>query len=329
MIEIQTVSDLKIIQPAEIPDAPSFPNPAKTMAIALLAATFLSLSLVLVLESLDNTLNNIEEVEQKLELPLLGTSPSLPPAALSLENAHHFLYDFSLVEPYRVFLKNIESRVRGQLKILTIGSTIPGEGKSVVASHLAAVSAMLSRRTLLIDADLRHPKQHDLLNTQFKPGLSDVVADYVELADAVKQTNTKNLFLLPCGQLAGLPSTILDSVKMPIILHQAAQKYDLIIIDTPSVSSCADAHTLSQHSDGLVMVTHPKVTPKDVLLRVVSELKRNHIPLLGFALNGTTAETDRYYRYNYDRDRSLYQQMFLPPASNHQEQQERPEKFLF
>jgi polysaccharide biosynthesis transport protein len=172
----------------------------------------------------------------------------------------------------------------------------------------------LGRKTLLIDADLRRPQQHTFFNVDFQSGVSDVIEGELSLERAVKPTNTHNLWLLTCGQLPSLPSSILDSPQMEMLLQKAQATYDLVIIDTPPVSSCADAHSLCRHSDGLVMVTRPYVTPKDVLMRAVSELRRNQVPIFGFVMNGTTPQTDKYYRYDYDSDRSISQQMMLNPS---------------
>ncbi|MGF1540916.1 MAG: GumC family protein [Pleurocapsa sp.] len=314
--EAQLFSDLKIVERSEIAANPSSPNVPMVIAIASLAASVLSFGLVVILESLDNTVGDIEELEERLQLPLLGAPPILPPEAVSLEYSDHFVYDVKLVEPYRAFLRNLEACTQEKLNVLTISSSIPGEGKSVVASHLAVVSAILSRRTLLIDADLRRPQQHNLFNVEIQPGLSDVIEDYANVRDAIRPTKTKNLSLLTCGKLPNLPSIVLDSPKMKDILALLAEEYDFIIIDTPPVTSCADAHTLAQQSDAMVMVTRPNLTPKDVLARTISELKRNGIPVLGFVTNGNTPGMNKYYNYGYESYQSLKTPMLLAPAEN-------------
>jgi Mrp family chromosome partitioning ATPase len=82
---------------------------------------------------------------------------------------------------------------------------------------------------------------------------------------------------------------------MKSLLGEAAAHYDLVIVDTPPVSSCADANALSRYSDGLVMITRPNFTPKEMVLRAVSELKGNGVPILGFVFNGMTTQTEKYY----------------------------------
>jgi capsular exopolysaccharide synthesis family protein len=207
------------------------------------------------------------------------------------------LDDVSLIEPYRTLFKNIEFRSTESLQLIVVSSTISGEGKSVVASHLAAVSAMLSRRTLLIDADLRHPMLHTLFNLAPQPGITDAINKERSLDRAVQRTKIPNLSVLTCGELHGRPSQLLESDAMKSLLAEAASKYDYVIVDTPPLSACADAHTLSRQSDGIVLVTRPSITIKEVMQRAVSELTNNQIPIMGVVVNGMTDQTEQYYRY--------------------------------
>ncbi|MGH1395839.1 MAG: tyrosine-protein kinase family protein, partial [Trichormus sp.] len=177
-------------------------------------------------------------------------------------------------------------------------------------SHLGAVAAMLSRRTLIIDADLRRPVQHTLFNLPPKPGITDIINDNRSLLNAVQSTDIDNLFVLTCGELHGRPSQLLDSEAMKSLVAEAALHYDLVIIDTPPLSVCADASTLSQYSDGVIMTTRPSVTLKESLQRAVVELNQNRIPILGVVVNGMTTETEKYYGYPIDNNQSFLSRGF-------------------
>jgi Mrp family chromosome partitioning ATPase len=84
---------------------------------------------------------------------------------------------------------------------------------------------------------------------------------------------------------------------MRTLLAAAAAHYDLVILDTPPVTSCVDAITLSRNSDGLLLVARPNFTQRDIMLQAVSELTANHVPILGVAVNGINTQTEKYYRY--------------------------------
>jgi capsular exopolysaccharide synthesis family protein len=266
------------------------------LVVAIAFGSILAVGIILLLEVMDNKLRDASEVEELLKLPKLGVLPDIPATALNLEQPDYFLDNAGLVEPYRQLLKTLEFRTHKKLRLIVVSSTVSGEGKSLVVSHLAAVSAMLSRRTLIIDADLHQSMQHSLLGLPKEPGLTDVIDKEITLLHAVQPTGIENLSILTCGELRDRPASLLESPSMKSLLEEAAAHYDLVIVDTPAVTSCADANTLSQYSDGLVMVIRPNFTPREILVRAVSELTGNGVPILGVVVNGMTTQAEKYYR---------------------------------
>ncbi|AUT03556.1 chain-length determining protein [Nostoc sp. CENA543] len=313
--EAQKVSNLRIIELALVPTDYAYPKRSVVLAIAIFFGSILATGVVLLLELMDNRLYEVAEAEELLKLPLLGILPRLPATKLTLEPAEKFLDDVGLVEPYRMLLKNLEFRSHEKLQVVVVTSTISGEGKSVVVSHLAAVAAMLFRRTLIIDADLRRPVQHTLFNLPPKPGISDVINGNRTLLNAVQPTDIENLSVLTCGELHGRPSQLLESEAMKSLIAEAAHHYDLVIIDTPPIGVCADASTLSQYSDGVIMTTRPSVTMKESLQRAVSELQQNRIPILGVIVNGMTTDAEKYYRHPIEEKQSFLPRISLPGSN--------------
>lgn len=295
--EVQLSSNISIIDTASAPTAPNWPNRKVVLLLANVAGIILAIGVVCFLEIVDGTLHNATEIEKLVKLPVLGVLPILPTTSLNMENSELFLTYQSLVEPYRKLLKAIEFRINKDARVVVVSSTLSGEGKSVVASHLAAVSAMSSCRTLIVDTDLRYPTQHKIFNLEAQPGMTDVVDGRVTLAQAVQQTSSKHLWVLSCGELRAHPSQLSDSTRMRTLLAEAAAHYDLVIIDTPPVTSSVDAIALSQNSDGMLLVARPDFTQKDTLLRAVSDLIENKVHILGVAVNGMNSQTEKYYRY--------------------------------
>jgi capsular exopolysaccharide synthesis family protein len=298
--EAQLISNIKIIEQAQTPSSAAGPNQKAVLAVAIAFGIILSIGIVLLLEVMDNKLRDPSDIEELLKLPMLGVLPDIPKAALNLENPDRFLNEVALVEPYRRLLKTLEFRTHEKMRVIVVSSTLSGEGKSLVVSHLAAVSAMLYRRTLIIDADLHRSKQHNLLSLPKEPGLTDVIEKKITLLHAVQPTGIENLSLLSSGTECDRPSSLLESAAMKSLLEEAAAHYDLVIVNTAPVSTCADANTLSRHTDGLVMVTRPNFTPKEMLRRAVSELTGNGVPILGVVVNGITTQTQKHYRYSVE-----------------------------
>ncbi len=303
--EAQLASNISIIERAESPEDPNWPNKPVVLVIATAAGIILAISVVLLLEVLDGTLRNATEARKLVNLPVLGVLPSLPTTSLNFENSTLFLDDSSLVEPYRTLLKTMEFRNIQNLQVVVVSSTLPGEGKSVVVSHLAAVAAIMSRRTLIIDADLHCPIQQKVFNLGVQLGLTDVINGYIPLAQAVQSTGIENLSVLMSGEPEAYSSRLLESTRMNKLLAEAAAQYDLVIIDTSPVTSCIDATVLSRNSDGLLLVTRPHFTQRELLVEAVSKLRTNQVNILGIAVNGVNTPTEQYYRYPVKAYQSL------------------------
>lgn len=297
LAETQLLGNIRIIELAQEGSGDETPSAKVILVLATAFGLMLAVGLVVLLEIIDNTLHDDGEIEELLKLPLLGVLPNLTAPVLKLTPPEAFLDNGRFVEPYRLLLKTLEFRSADPLKRVVISSAIASEGKSTVAAHLAAVSALLGRRTLMIDADLRCPRQHQIWQREAEPGLTECLNGDRSLSSSVQATDIPNLDLLPCGELTPHPSKLLESSTLHALLEEAAQTYDLLIIDTPPVSSCGDAHTLSRESNGLLLITRPNVTPKDILIRAVSDLKSNGVRVMGVAVNGMTAYTRAYYRY--------------------------------
>ncbi|MBW4536879.1 MAG: polysaccharide biosynthesis tyrosine autokinase [Pleurocapsa minor HA4230-MV1] len=293
--EAQQVRNLRVIDSAEPPAAASWPKVPIVMSIAGASGLILSVGMVLLLELLNDRLSNATEAEALVNLSVLGVLPILPPSFQGRPEA--FLTDITTLESYRTLLTALKFRSPNDLKTLVVSSTLAEEGKSTLVSHLAAISATLAKKTLIIDADLRRPKQHKLFNLQAQPGLTNVIKGEIALAEAVQHTKIDNLSVLTCGESQLHPSQFFESPRMHTLLAEAAKEYDFVILDTPPVTSCVDAVTLSRDSDGLLMVARPNFTQKDVFVRAVSELNKNRINILGVAINGTDTRTERFYHY--------------------------------
>lgn len=317
--EAQLVSNIRVVGQAEVPFFPIAPKPASVLLLGIVAGGVLGTGILLLLNALDGRVHSAIEVEESLKLPILGQLPKLPSALLNREDSlEQFLNHPSSVEPYRSLLKVIESTTKSRhldrmamnasavgakvsrslegrsldgLRadtrpiLITVSSIAPGAGKSTVALYLAAVAAMLSRRTLLVDADLRYPLQHQLLSLPPSPGLTEAIQGQCALTEAIRSTAIEQLSVLPQGSGIERPAALIESQLMRTLLSDVAADYDLIVVDTSPTGICADAATLSQLTDGLVLVTRPEFTQREVLTQIVSDLQKKEVPLLGVVFN--------------------------------------------
>jgi polysaccharide biosynthesis transport protein len=189
----------------------------------------------------------------------------------------------------------------GELKSLVITSSVPKEGKSTVAANLAATMAQLGRRTLLIDADLHHPTQHQIWHVDNQEGLSDIIIGQAHFKTAARSV-LENLDLLPAGTMPPNPLAILDSSRMSKLIKGLEEAYDLVIIDAPPLVVEAEALTLGHLTQGVVIVARPGVLPIEGAKTARELLNQSGQKVLGMVVNSAVLEPDTYRNAYYNRE---------------------------
>jgi succinoglycan biosynthesis transport protein ExoP len=293
--EAQLISNINIISVAESPTQPQWPKKSAVLVMAVVFGTALSTGIILLLEVLDGSLYDAGAAEEIFGQPPLGALPPLYSTLMDLSQPELFLDNVYSVEPYRKLLKTLEFRTAKKLRLLAISSALANEGKSAVVSHLAVVSALSSQRTLIIDADLRRPKQHKLFRLSLEPGLAEVIDGKLTLQEAIQTTSCERLSVLTCGNRSQRPSIVLESAAMQSLLQAAANQFDLVILDTPPINSYADAFVLSRYSDGLMFVVRPGTTTRNGLSQAVREQSKSGVEFIGFVLNNMDSPIERDY----------------------------------
>jgi len=206
-------------------------------------------------------------------------------------------------EQYRTIRTNIQfSMVDKQLKTLVCTSSIPEEGKTTTISNLAMTLAQQGQKILLVDADLRKPTIHQLMELKNKNGLTNLLTKKVTPDSAVLKPSKKlNLYILPSGPIPPNPSELLGSKKMKDLVSTLSEEYDLILFDTPPVLAVADAQILSGLCDGVVLVIRSHRTEKKNLVKAKELLDRTKCNLLGTIFNAVDQKEAYYYHYKEDQ----------------------------
>lgn len=183
-------------------------------------------------------------------------------------------------------------------KVFAITSSHPYEGKSLTAANIAISYAMLGKNTLLIDCDMRKPRQRALWHAESSNGLCDFLASIKPLQLA--QLEEIPLSLAFTGTIPPNPSELLASDRMKQLIEACARKYDYIILDTPPVGTVADAQIVAGFADGMVIVARSGNTSKDELSDSIDLIKRAGGNFCGVVLNDMNMKAIRYsYRYKY------------------------------
>lgn len=199
--------------------------------------------------------------------------------------------------------------VDSQYKCILLSSSLAGEGKSTVAANLAVSLAASERRTLLIDADLRHPTQHRLFHVVNKVGLSDIIANNLDWRTYVNEAEVPNLYVISAGQTPPNPAELLGSNRMGDILADIRQEFDFVLIDSSPVLLVPDPISLCKHADGLVLVVKYNFTNRQAVLNTKEALKMANKPIIGTILNNVSPRDSSFgygkkygYKHGYYRD---------------------------
>jgi capsular exopolysaccharide synthesis family protein len=202
-------------------------------------------------------------------------------------------------EAYRVLRTNIQyANVDNPLKTIVVTSTGPGEGKTTTAINLAVVFAQDQYKVLVIDADLRRPKIHKVLNLASNKGLTDILVRHSGFRSYVKKIERYKIDLITSGRIPANPSEMLNSNTFKELLAGIKEEYDIVIIDSPPVLSVTDAVILSKMADGTLVVACSGKVRGDDLKKTVEILEKVDSNIIGIVLNKTT-NSKRYYKYYY------------------------------
>ena len=188
-----------------------------------------------------------------------------------------------LVEPLRALRSQLSFRWPrdSSRKVIAIASAERGDGRSWLAANLAVVFAQIGDRTLLLDADLRHPRQHALFNLNNDVGLSALVTGRATREIARRIHPQLRLFVLPSGRLPPNPQELLSGPVFDVVLEQFTEQFDVIVIDTPALSETADAQILASRAGTALMVARRNHTRHKYLVNAMQNLSEAGVNVIG------------------------------------------------
>jgi receptor protein-tyrosine kinase len=192
-----------------------------------------------------------------------------------------YLPQSELVEPLRALRSQLNLRWVSEHKILAITSPGRGEGRSWLAANLATVFAQLGMRTLLIDSDMRHPRQHQLFNLKNEQGLSALLTGRAGREIVARIHPQLRLFVLPAGMQPPNPQELLGRPVFELVLERFSDQYDFIIMDTPAVSDVADAQIVAARADAAIVVARLNHTRQSQLSATMRNLTQSGVNIIG------------------------------------------------
>jgi len=313
--------DLTVVDPASPPKNPFKPNPSTIIRNGILGGLLIGSLLIVLLQRLDTTFANAEEVEQTTELPVVAIVPILPrsatwkrnkkkdPATLSEEET---LDDLVLIsDPAGAAAENIRNlwaalELVGKeedRRTMMFSSALPGEGKTFTSCNYAVSLAQHGSKTLLIDADLRRPSVH----TRFKlknngPGLTEHVGRGLPLQDVVIKTIVPNLDLLLTGGKCPNPAEFLSGAGFIETLQRALRTYDRVVVDSPPIIPVGDTRLIAPYVQTMYRVVRAESTSRHAVRRSITFLDMVNVRPVGIVYNCVPAwSMDEYHGYSYSQ----------------------------
>lgn len=313
-------NDTSIAGVARVPAKPVRPDIPRNIALGLLFGVVSGVALAFTLESLDNTVRTLDQVQTISALPCLGFIPAmdaklngnerhpLPGLASPRQDQEAGVELITLSQPqseiaeaFRAFRTSLLLSSAGTPpQMILFTSAVPKEGKTTASINCAVVLAQKGERVLLIDADLRQPSVHQRLRIAATPGLSELLNGGAGTKGViVRAPQLCNLFVLAAGAASSQPAELLGSQAMKSFLAKCRKQFDHIIIDSPPVLAVTDAALLSVEADAVILVARSEVTPKEALLRARDVLLGVNSRLSGVLLNAVNLRSPDLYGYSY------------------------------
>ena len=295
------------------------PNKRMNLIFGVFLGLGLGVGYAFVREYFDNTVKAVEHLERK-GLTILGIIPDMQGTATkeSLKRSvtpskggtdfRRRLITYEdpkspISESYRSLRTNVNyaSSADKKIKSLLISSSQPGEGKSTTTANLAIAFAQLRRRTLLVDADLRKPVQHNVFGHPHGPGLSEyLIGEVDDLKSIIHSTKVENLSILTAGGLPPNPSELLGSDEMSKLVDYLETEWDIVLFDSPPIVAVTDASMISGEIDAIALVVKAGQTERSAVDRAMDTIRNVKAPLIGVILNGASqASLGGKYAYYY------------------------------
>lgn len=298
--ELKT-GNIRVVDPAETPTAPISPNIFNNLLMAVLGGLTLAVGLAFASEYADDRVKNPDEIKKHLGLPFLGMVPALfdkNVTAPLISNPVPSLFS----ESFRSIRTNVlfSSTDEGG-RLIVITSSTPGEGKTVVSANLAVALAQAGHRVLLVDADMRKPRAHEVFGGSLTPGLSNLLVSNATASEAIHESSTPGLWVMPAGTYPPNPAELLGSKRFRDFAAFLLQYFGWVIVDTPPVMAVTDAAIAANLAHGVLFVVGSEMTSRRIAQRAVEQLELSQAKFLGAVLNRVDLEHNGYYYSRYYR----------------------------
>ena len=286
--ELYNLDNVHILDVAIEEDEPYNINVAKSSIIGGVLGLVLSSGIFFVIYYFDRTAKSVEQVEEVLQMPILGSveeTKNLKEELVVATNPKEIIS-----EQIRTIRTNLQfTSADEKIKTILITSSIPSEGKSFISSNLATAFAQNNKKVLIVDCDMRKGRVNKIFKISNRIGLSNLLAykedDEENLEDYVFKTKIDNLYVIPRGKVPPNPSELLNSQKTAKLISLLSEIFDYIIFDGPPVNGLSDSLIMSDFVDRTIVVTSLNSAPIELLESTKKMLTNVNAKVAGVIVN--------------------------------------------
>ncbi|HTE34384.1 MAG TPA: polysaccharide biosynthesis tyrosine autokinase [Chryseolinea sp.] len=298
-----SIPDFKILSPAAMPHGPISPDKPMIAGVGFVSSIVLMLFLLGILYLLNDKITTLSEIERVSDVPVLGVVPSSK--YLGEMRLHIIDHPRSMVtEAIRTLRTNLDFfNIHATKKVITISSTVSGEGKSFIAMNLGGVMALSNKKVILLDLDMRKPKTLVPGNVEDKSkGISTILIRKTRWEECIAKTSLENFHYIPSGPHPPNPSELLMNPEFESLLNDLKKDYDYIILDTPPVGLVTDGIMAMKRSDITIYIFRANYSKKDFLFNLQRIININKFSNITTLLNALPNRGDQGYGYGYYED---------------------------
>ena len=295
--EASTLSEIRMVEPAVIPNAPVSPNRLRILLVSVFLGLVFGFGLSFMAEYLDDTIRTAEDAKELGHIALMGMVPMFETTKRPLISTKD--PDDPLCESYRR-IRNCPSIDNGLVRSLLITSPGPNEGKSTTVVNLGISMARERKKVVLVDMDLRRASLHAYFNLPNHIGVTDILQGETSLDEAIQAAPVDGLSIISSGPSVPDAGALIESGEVGPLISELTTQFDMVIVDSAPVLVKTDALVLAKHVDEQIIVIESEKTTRRAVLELTGILAEADIKPLGFILN----------RFSIKKGRHLYHQSY-------------------
>lgn len=305
----------QILQNATLGD-PVWPVLPIILGIGGMLGSLVGFGLGCLVELADKTFHNPDEIMKQLHVPLIGHIPVIG-------QSKRYLVENSLIEPVVCTYHRPKSQVSEAFRavrtalyfntqgkhhsVIQVTSPTPGDGKSTLASNLAVSIAQSGKRVLLVDADMRRPRQHATFGISSKEGFATILSGQSQWRDVIYECNEiEGLSIMPCGLKPNNPAELSSSPQVKVLISEMREEFDFVIIDTPPMLAVTDPCPIAARVDGVILCLRIKKNVRVSAERATEMIANLGANCIGLVVNGVGAQSGYGSQYTYGAYRAGY-----------------------